>query len=205
MIKCLKKLLELINVHPDKNQKWLLISLFFSGFLITYSHPTLLKAIISELPAEWLAFQSMVTAIASLFIGVLWQERVRAVAIKYFALLAIIESICGCLLGLYLCFVEFNAWVYAIASLIYSTLITFFVGKCVMAFKAVLWVEKEREIYDNNSSIISGIVCIAGYALALLALPSLKLSLFLWAMCCIIDDIGWIIVYKKNKEILEKC
>lgn len=73
-----------------------------------------------------------------------------------------------------------------------------------MAFKAKLWVEKEREVYDNNTSIVSGIVCVVGYLFALVALPSLKLSLFLWALCCILDDIGWLIVYKKNELILKQ-
>ena len=72
-----------------------------------------------------------------------------------------------------------------------------------MAFKAKLWIEKEREVYDNNADIVSGIVCVVGYLLALVALPSLKVSLFLWSICCIIDDIGWIIVYVKNKSILK--
>ena len=73
-----------------------------------------------------------------------------------------------------------------------------------MAFKAKLWVEKEREIYDNNMSIVSGIVCIVGYVFALIALPSLKVSLFLWSVCCIFDDIGWLIVYTKNKKTLRE-
>ena len=73
-----------------------------------------------------------------------------------------------------------------------------------MAFKAKLWVEKEREIYDNNMSIVSGIVCIIGYVFALIALPSLKVSLFLWSVCCVFDDIGWIIVYAKNKKTLRE-
>ena len=72
-----------------------------------------------------------------------------------------------------------------------------------MAFKAKLWSDKDREVFDNNSSIVVGIVCVTGYFMALVALPSLKLSLFLWAICCVIDDIGWIIVYIKNIKILK--
>lgn len=72
-----------------------------------------------------------------------------------------------------------------------------------MAFKAKLWIEKDREVYDNNVSIVGGIVCVVGYVFALVALPSLKVSLFLWSLCCIFDDIGWIIVYNKNKETLK--
>lgn len=72
-----------------------------------------------------------------------------------------------------------------------------------MTFKAKLWVEKEREIYDNNHDVIVGIVCIIGFTAALLFMPSLKTALFIWAICCIIDDIGWIIVYSKNKNTLK--
>lgn len=73
-----------------------------------------------------------------------------------------------------------------------------------MAFKAKLWVEKEREIYDNNLSIISSIVCIIGFTVALIAMPSLKLALALWGICCILDDIGWIYVYNKNAKKLKE-
>ena len=198
-----KKLLGYINIHPDANQKWLLLSLVISGLLITYAHPTLLKEIISNLPAQWIAFQSLAASIAGLLIGVIWQKGIRTNAIKYFLYLAIAESSCGCLLGLYLCFISWNVWVYAITSLIYTTIISTFVGKCIMAFKAKLWLEKEREVYDNNASIVTGIVCVVGYVLALVALPSLKLSLFLWSVCCVFDDIGWIIVYINNKKMLK--
>ena len=94
----IKKLLGYINIHPDKNQSWLLISLVISGLLITYAHPTLVKEIISNLPAQWIAFESLAASIA---------------------------------------------------------------------------------------------------------LPNLKVSLFLWSVCCIFDDIGWLIVYTKNKQVLK--
>lgn len=196
------KILSLLNIHPDKNQRWLLISTVISGLLITYAHPTLLKAIISELPAQWIAFESISLSITGLLIGVIWQGKLRDKALKYFLAFAITESLLGCLLGLYLCFVNWNVWVYAIVSLVYTSVISMFVAKCLMAFKAKLWIEKEREVFDNNKEIVTGIVCIAGYFFSIIALPSLKLSLFLWSLCCIFDDIGWIIVYKLNKNKL---
>ena len=58
-------------------------------------------------------------------------------------------------------------------------------------------------IYDNNLSIVSGITCIAGFDIALVAMPSLNTALFICGMCCIIDDLGWIIVYNRNKKILQ--
>lgn len=127
--KLFKKLLNVLNVHPDKNQRWLLASVCLSGLLITYSYPMLLKTIISQLPAEWLAFESLAMSVAALVIGAIWRGWIRRQVIKYFLYFALIESICACLLGLYLCFVHFNVWLFAIVSLIYSTLITTFVTK----------------------------------------------------------------------------
>ncbi len=73
-----------------------------------------------------------------------------------------------------------------------------------MTFKSKLWPEKEREIYDNNLSIVSSITCIAGFGIALIVMPSLTTALFIWGLCCIIDDLGWIIVYNRNRKILTK-
>ena len=106
-------------------------------------------------------------------------------------------------MAMYLVFIQYNVWVLAITELIYGNFICSLVGKCIMAFKAKLWQEKEREIYDNNLSIVSGITCIIGFAIALIMMPSLNTSLFIWGLCCIIDDLGWIIVYRKNQEILK--
>lgn len=71
-----------------------------------------------------------------------------------------------------------------------------------MVFKTKLWNEEKREIYDNNASMIASLTCIIGFLFALLFMPSLELSLVLWAIACIVDDIGWIIVYIKNKKVL---
>lgn len=199
----LKGILNILNVHPDSNQIWILTSLFLSGLLITYIHPAIVKEIYSSLPAEWIAFESLASSIAGLVVGILWQKSIRRGVIKYFLIFAVSESVLGCLLGIFLTFVYYDVWIFAIASLVYSAFITTFVSKCIMAFKAKLWIEKEREIYDNNQSIIAGIVCIIGFSMALLFMPSLKLAIFIWALCCIIDDIGWCIVYLKNKNELK--
>ena len=196
------KLLNFFNVRPDKNQLWILFSIFLYGILFTYISPAIVKNIITELPAEWIAFESLFMSIAGLIIGVIWKKKTRSFVIKYFTFFAIAESIIGCALGWYLCFIKYNVWIFAITSLIYTSFITVFVSKCTMAFKSVLWNNQEREIYDNNTAIVSGLVCIIGFFSALCFMPSLKTALFIWAICCIIDDIGWIVVYLKNKSII---
>lgn len=201
--KILNKILNTLNIYPDINQRYTLMSMFISGLLVTYASPAITKAIISELPAEWLAFEALFGSTCALIIGMIWKGKTREYSTKFFMILALIESIAGCLLSMYLCFIEYNVWVFAIISLVYSSFVSIFVGKCIMVFKSILYNEKGRERYDNNASIIGGIVSVIGYSLALLFMPSLKLSLFLWGLCCIIDDLGWIIVYNRNKELLK--
>ena len=198
----MNKILNLLNLKIDNNQKYILLSLFISGLLITYVSPMFTKVIITALPAEWIAFESLFASISTLLIGILWKGKTRETAMKHFIIFCLIETIASFTLALYLLLIEFNVWVYAIFSLFYISFITVFVGKCIMAFKTKLWNEEKREIYDNNTSIISGITCIRGFLLAILFMPSLKLSLILWAIACIVDDIGWMIVYIKNKKIL---
>ena len=197
------KILNLLNLHPDVNQRYILASMFVSGLLVTYASPAITKAIISELPAEWLAFEALFGSACALLIGIIWKGKTREISTKFFMILALVESIVGCLLAMYLCFIEYNVWVFAIVSLVYTSFVSIFVSKCIMVFKSILYNEKGRETYDNNASIVGGIVSVSGYSLALVFMPSLKMALFLWGICCIIDDLGWIIVYKRNKELLK--
>ena len=71
-----------------------------------------------------------------------------------------------------------------------------------MVFKSKLWNNESRENYDNNSSIIAGLTCILGYSLAMLFEPSIKFALALWGIAYLVDDIGWAIVFWKNREQL---
>ena len=104
----IKQILDKLNIKPDNNQKWILLSLFISGLLITYSSPVITKSIITALPAEWIAFQSLFSSISALVIGMMWQGRIREKIIKCFFGFCIAESIIGCLLGLYLCFINYD-------------------------------------------------------------------------------------------------
>lgn len=204
MKKIINWILNKLNLHIDNNQKIILIPLVIVGLVFTYIHPTLTKEIVSSLPAEWLAFEALCSTLFGLIVGIMWQGKVRKTAIKYFLYLISVECVAGFILGMYLTFIEWNVWVFAIASLIYTNLITVFVSKCIMYFKSKLWIEKDREIYDNNHSIVCGITCVIGFGAALLILPSLKVAVFLWGLSCLVDDIGWGIVYYKNKNLLNK-
>jgi len=199
-----KKVLDFFNIHPDANQRWTLSVLFVCGIMYTYVSPAMTKAIITALPAEWIAFQSLFSSICGLFVGMVWKGSLRKKVIKWFSTLCIIESAAGFLVGMYLCFVSYNAWLFAIATLVYSSLVSMFVGKCIMAFRPKLWNDKERELYDNNNSIVCGIYCIIGFLFSLLFMPSLNTALFVWGSVCALDNIGWIVIYQRNRKLLNE-
>lgn len=200
----MRKILNALNIRPDANQKWTLSSLFASGLLFAYVSPTITKAIVTALPAEWLAFQGLFGCLSGFLFGILWQGKFRRLAIRFFAPLCITECLIGFLMAMYLRFVEYNVWVFAITTLIYSSLISVFVAKCVMVFRTKLWNEREREVYDNNNAIVQNIYGILGLLLSLFFMPSLNTALLVFGITCIIDDIGWIIVYFKNKNLLKE-
>ena len=132
----------------------------------------------------------------------LWRGAIRRIAIKQFIILIIFETLCGLCMCIYLVFIEYNVWILAITSLIYTSFVTIFVDKCIMAFKTKLWNNKEREFYDNNIQIILGFVSIIGYTFALLFSPTLNTALILWGIAYLTDDLGWAIVYIINKKTL---
>lgn len=198
------KLFKVLNLKIDNNQKWILFSLFISTLLITYVTPIFTKVVITSLPPEWIAFESLFASLSIFVISVLWKGKIRESIIKYFIIFCIIETIAGFLLSLYLLLIEFNVWIYAIFSLLYVSFISILIGKCIMVFKTKLWNFEKREEYDNNTQVISSLTCILGFLLALLFMPSLEMALILWGIACIVDEIGWIIVYSKNKRKLQE-
>ena len=200
----IKKILSFFNLQLDSNQRWIFGSLFVSGLIGTYIAPILQKTIITALPPEWIAFQALFSALTSLVIGMIWKGKFREKVTQNFILFCVSECFAGFLCGMWLCFVSFNVWVFAIVTLIYTNLITILVSKCIMAFKTKLWNERARENYDNNLSIIASITCIIGFGVALAFMPSIKVAMFLWGISCIFDDIGWIIVYIRNKKQLKE-
>ena len=86
MMKLFKRILDFFNIHPDKNQRWTLSTVFVVGLLYTYVQPAITKAWVSELPAEWIAFQSLAYSICGLLIGMIWKGWVRRKAIQWFSI-----------------------------------------------------------------------------------------------------------------------
>ena len=199
-----KGILNILNLKLDSNQKYIVVYLILCGLLCSYVSPVIIKDIYTKLPSEWIAFESLVGSISGFLISIFWRGVIRKQAIKKFLLLVIGETVCGILVCAYLLLIDYNIWVLAIAQLIYTTFITSFVCKCIMVFKSKLWNNKDREIYDNNIEIIACLTSILGYLTAIIVEPNIYLAIFLWGIAYLVDDIGWAIVYFKNRELLSK-
>ena len=169
------------NIQVQENQGFLLFSSAISGLIYTYSNPPIVKEIISKLPAEYISFEGAWFCMSALVIGAIWKNKTREFAMRFFTWLALAESIGSFLLACYLVFVNYNVWVFAILT-------------------SKLWNGKEREMYDNTASIARNAVAMIGFALAMLAMPTLQTAILMWGIGCIFDDIGWIIVYRKTRR-----
>lgn len=195
-------LFRFLNIKVQPNQGMLLASSSVSGLLYAYSNPMIVKEIVSKLPPQWLSVEAIWCSIATLVVGMLWKGRTREAAVRHFAVFAAAESALSFALSMFLVFVHYDVWVFAVATLLYSSVITNFVCKCIMMFKARLWQEKSREEYDNTDSVVRSIIMIAGFAVATFFMPSLETAVLVWGCACVFDDIGWIVVYMKTRDII---
>ena len=178
--------------------------MFLSVSLNAYFAPVLCKTAVSALPSQWLAFEGVWCCSVSLLIGMAWKGSFRKNVLKNFVWFAMTESVASFCLAIWLAFVSWNVWIYAVFSLLYVSLVSLTVSRCIMVFKTKIWNEKSRELYDNTASIIRDLALIAGGLMAMLLCPSLKLALVLWGLACIVDDIGWILTWFKLKDRLKE-
>lgn len=190
-----------LNIKLSRNCNILYLALALSIMFNGYSNPCIVKEIVSNLPAQYLSVESMSFCVSTLLIGMLWKGKPRDVIIRNFTILAVLETIASILLGIWLLFISYNVWVMAIASIIYINCVSIFINKCVMTFKSKLFIEKDREDFDNSSATISSIASIMGLMCSAFFMPSLPVAIAIWSLACVFDDIGWICIYCKNKKL----
>lgn len=197
-----RRLLDALNIRVQANQGWLVASSVASGLLYALSCVPIQKEICTNLPAQYLSAEAIWICLSSVVVGWMWKGKVRLCMLGNFAAIALAESVLSFLLSLYLVFISYNVWVFAIASVFYSSLICFFVGKCKMMFEANLWKSREREQYDNTTSIVRNLTAVCGFGLATAFMPTLSHAVLFWGLGCIFDDIGWVIVYVRCRDAL---
>ena len=175
----IQKIFNFFNIQLQPYQGPLALSMFISVLLHAYFSPVICKTAITELPSQWLAFEGVWCCTASLLIGMVWKGSFRTLALKSFIWFAIAETIAGVVLAMWLVLVTWNVWVYSIFSLLYVSLVSLTIGRCVMVFKTKIWNEKSRELHDNTAAVVRDLALIIGGIAAMLFCPSLQLALIL--------------------------
>ena len=178
--------------------------MFISIILNAYSGPILCKTAVTELPAQWLSLETVWCCVCSLLIGMFWKGKFRKAALDNFVAFAVVESVAGICLVAWLVIYGWNVWVYAVFSLLYVSVVSMTINRCIMVFKTKIWNEKSRELYDNTASVVRDLALVIGGTCAMLFCPDLKTSLILWGVACLADDIGWIMTWLKLKDVLEE-
>ena len=189
-----------LNIRIQRNSGVIFISMAISIIMGGYSNPRIMKEIVSNLPAQYLSIESLSFCVSTLLIGMIWKGKPRDVVIRNFTIFATLETIASVVLGFWLLFIDYNVWVMAIASIVYINCISIFINKCVMMFKSKLFLEKDREDFDNSSASISSIASIIGLSCSALFMPSLEVAIAFWSLACIFDDLGWMYIFFKNKK-----
>ena len=184
MTDCLNKMIQIaqfiesrLNIKLNRNSNALFLSMALSVMLYSYSNPCIVKEIVSSLPAQYLSVESLSFFISTLLVGMIWKGKPRDVIIRNFTILAMLETIASALLGIWLLFISYNVWVMAIASIVYVNCISIFINKCVIAFKSKLFIDKDREDFDNSSATISSVASIIGLASSAFFMPSLNVAI----------------------------
>ena len=195
---------KLLNIRLQPYQGPLALSMFISIILNAYSGPMLCKTAVTELPAQWLSFETVWCCVCSLLIGMFWKGKFRKAALDNFVAFAVVESVAGICLVAWLVIYGWNVWVYAVFSLLYISVVSMTINRCIMVFKTKIWNEKSRELYDNTASVVRDLALVIGGTCAMLFCPDLKTSLILWGVACLADDIGWIMTWLKLKDMLEE-
>lgn len=188
----------------DDNGRIVIIIEVICTLLCSCSCITLDQVIKAELPAAEFGWRMTVSAIIGIVIGHVYTDSVRAWLIKKFLGFVFWESIWTTGVAVYMIVFGFDARVFMWTSVIYGAIISRLVGRCTKAFKCELWKGRALEDLSNHSGQFGRYAALVG---GLLAGPVSELgvngALVLWAITSFLDDLGWVILYKKNEDRLK--
>lgn len=184
------------------NNKNILIAFhFFPDVLIGIGWATIHKVCVEQLPTQWLSFEQLMLSVFLILACSLWKiDRFREKSLKLFLYLSIFEMLSGMLLAFSMA-VYFNVWIFAIGSLLYTGAISVLLNRVETAFKSKLFNFRDREDFDNDMQLACSLSSLIGFGIASIVSIPISSALLLWGIAWI-GNLGWIIVYIKNRKNL---
>jgi len=185
------------------NKNVLILFHFLPDVLLGIGWAEIHKTCVELLPAQWLSFEQLLISLFLIVACALWKNsKFRGNTIKIFQYLSFFEIVVGVILAI-LMILNFNVWVYAVSSLLLTGLISVFLNRAEVAFKSTLFVNRDREDFDNDMELACSSSSLIGFAIATVMPVSLNTALILWAISWF-GNFGWLIVYYRNRKSLEK-
>ena len=198
----MKMIKNLLNIRiADNEQRFLFITTLLMIMLGSFSGVSLCKEINTTMSQRFLAGCGITACVFSVFVNAVWKGKFRKTFIKYFAIIASIESFVAFSLSICLAF-SWNTTVFAVSRLIYQSLICNFIMKGFLVIETSLWSGENLENFKNSRNCIMDIGCILGFFLSFVFQPSTRIAVIFWGICCILDDIGWIYLFIKRRKVI---
>ena len=194
-----------VVIDMDQNSQILFLFDVIGTILMTISMPVISKMFMSEVSADELGQRMLVSTICGFILEQFWVKSVRNGLLKHYMCFCWLETALTTGLIVYMLIFGWNYHVYMWGSVLYGTFISRIVGKLTSAYSNQLWQGRDREDRQNSLSYLNKVAGIAaGILLALGVVPTLEQSLIMWGITSAIDDLGWMIVYSRNKEQLDR-
>ena len=185
------------------NNKNILIAFhFFPDVLLGVGWASIHKVCVELLPTQWLSFEQLMLSVFLIIACSLWKnDKFREKSLKIFLYLSIFEMISGMILAFSMA-VWFNVWIFAIGSLIYTGAVSILLHRVEVSFKSKLFNYRDRENFDNDMELACSLSSLIGFGIASIVSIPISSALILWGIAWI-GNLGWIMVYIKNKNVLK--
>lgn len=192
-----KESLTRMRIHT--NHRWLLATSAVSGVLIGVALPTVRQIVVSSVSPRFMALEMLGTATAMMVLSAIW-DKIQAFLLRWYVRIKCIE-----LITLVPYYVYFMLWwnpkTYFLCEVIYYVAVSCALGKTANACKAVLFRDTQERIdADNAMDFVWGLSSIAGYGMACIVSPPIRLALTLLLVSDFVSIAGKIITYRKLKE-----
>lgn len=180
-------------------QKLLLAAYFIEDFFVSLGYPAFYRAVMPLITERILATGTLLSCLSGIIICKIWNKYSNKLINKYtfFNIFELTLNIIMVAITL----ATKNYFMYYIMDMIVASFITRQIICAHVKIKSILLLGKERELFDNNSSVTSNFAILIGSAIALVLGPSLHIdiALIILLISLISGNIFYLIVFVKFK------
>lgn len=185
-------------------QKLLLLAFFIEDFFVSWGYPAFYRAVMPLITERVLAMSTIVSCASGIIICQIWNKYSDKLIFKYmyFNIFELLLNIIMVTVAI----ITKNYFIYYIVDIIVASFITRQLVCAHTKIKSILLLGKDREIFDNNSSIVSNCAVLIGSTIALVFGSNLpiNISLILLLVSLVSGNIFYLYVFIKFKPQIKE-